>query len=447
MVDLAGQRVLVVGMARSGAAAARLALRKGASVTTTDARADAPTVEGCVAVHGQHRREDFLAADLIVVSPGVPAGAPDLVAARQAGVPMMGELAFAASFLKAPMAAVSGTNGKSSTTWFMGQLCRAAGRAVFVGGNLGTPLSEGVEAEVDLAVVEVSSYQMELPGHFHPRAAAILNLTPDHLGRHGDMAGYAEAKGRLFAAMNADDYAAVPSGDPYLSPLIDRTAARALWLDGDPGLRIQDGTAWLSGTPDDGPVSLSGLRLLGPHNRVNASVAALLAVCMGLRREELDLGALSSLAHRLQPVAEGAGVRWVNDSKATNVDAAVVGVLGVGGTQIVLLGGLGKEGADYRALRPALSQHARQILCFGRDGPEMAEALTGLPVERVATMADAVTRAGALARPGEIVLLSPAAASFDEFRDFEHRGDVFAALARAAAGAAEAAQAGREEAL
>lgn len=433
MRRLEGARVLVVGMARSGVAAATLARRLGARVTTTDLRADAPPVEGCEAAHGLHRREDFLGADLIVVSPGVPAAQADLAAARAAGVEVVGELGFAASFLTVPILAVSGTNGKSSTTHFLGQLLRGAGFRPFVGGNLGVPLSAGVGQDFDLAVLEVSSYQMELPGDFHPKAAAILNLTPDHLGRHGSMEGYAEAKGRLFARMGPDDFAAVPAGDPWLAPLLERTRGRRLWLGGAPGVRLEaDGArARLEGTPDDGPVSLAELRLLGAHNRQNAAAACLLAVCGGARRADLDLGALTALSHRLELVHEAGGVRWVDDSKATNVDAAEVGINGVGGRQIVLLGGLGKEGADYAALRPALEAHARLILCFGRTGPEIAASLPDLPVRLVPGMAEAVAAAAAEARPGEVVLLSPACASFDEFRDFEHRGEVFAALARA----------------
>lgn len=427
---LDGKRVLVVGLARSGVAAARLALARGARVTCTDLRADAPAVEGCRLVYGRHEFEDFVGADLVVVSPGVPAGSPYLAAAREAGVEVVGELGFAASFLDVPVAAVSGTNGKSSTTWFLGQLLRQAGFRPFVGGNLGVPLSAGVGADIDVAALEVSSYQMELPGGFHPRAAAILNLTPDHLGRHGTMAAYAEAKGRLFAEMGPRDYAIVPAGDPWLSPLVARTAGRALWLGGEPGARIEGEAAWLTGTPDDGEVSLAGLRLLGEHNRTNAAAAALLAVCMGAGRACLDVSALTPLAHRLELVAEAGGVRWVDDSKATNVDAAVVGILGVGGRQVVLLGGLGKEGADYAGLRPALESHARVVICFGRTGPAIADALTGLQPRLVPTLAEAVALAGEEARPGEVVLLSPAAASFDEFRDFEHRGEVFAALAR-----------------
>jgi len=430
MTRLDGQRVLVVGLARSGAAAARLARRLGAHVTTTDLRPDAPVIEGCTPVHGQHRLEDLLGADLVVVSPGVPASMPQLAAAQAAGVRVVGELGFAAAYLTVPAVAVTGTNGKSSTTHFLGQLLRGAGYHPFVGGNLGTPLSTAIGSDFDVAVLEVSSYQMELPGGFHPRAAAILNLTPDHLGRHGDMVGYAAAKGRVFAEMGPTDFAAVPAHDPWLAPLLERTAARRLWLGDSPGLRLEGARAWLAGTPDDGPLDLSALPLPGEHNRWNAATAALLAVCMGARREALDLGALSPLAHRLEQVASGRGVRWIDDSKATNVDAALVGINGVGGPQIALLGGLGKEGADYAPLRPALAQHARIVLCFGRTGPEIAAALDGLPVRTVATLADAVREAAAEARSGEVVLLSPACASFDEFRDFEHRGDVFAALAR-----------------
>ncbi len=438
MRELTGARVLVVGMARSGVAAARLARARGAEVTTTDLRADAPAVEGCRAVHGRHAREDFLSADLIIVSPGVPAAQPDLAAARAAGVEVVGELVFAASFLQVPAVAVSGTNGKSSTTHFLGQLLRGAGSRPFVGGNLGVPLSSAIGQDFDLAVLEVSSYQLELPGGFHPRAAAILNLTPDHLGRHGTMEGYAEAKGRLFAEMGPEDFAAVPLGDALLAPQLERTRARRLWLGGEPGVRL-DGSgerAILSGTPDDGEIPLGELRLLGAHNRSNAAAAALLAVCMGARRADLDLGALTALAHRLELVAEARGVRWVDDSKATNIDAALVGIHGVGGRQIVLLGGLGKEGADYTTLAPALEAHARLTICFGRTGPEIAAALGGLPLALVGTLAEAVRLAEQVARAGEVVLLSPACASFDEFRDFEHRGEVFAALARAVAASA-----------
>lgn len=427
---MVGQRVLVVGMARSGQAAAALALRLGAQVTATDLRADAPVVPGVTAIYGEHRRADFLSADLIITSPGVPPGMAHLAEARAAGVPVLGELGFAAQRIKVPIAAVTGTNGKSSTTWYLGQLSRAVGVRTFVGGNLGTPLSEAVGSNAALVVAEVSSYQLELAGDFHPKVGVILNLTPDHLARHGDMATYAAVKGRIFARMGPDDTAVLPLGDRWLAPLAARTAARVLWLGGAPGVRIEGEALIFEGTDDDGAISLEALRLLGPHNRVNAAAAALLAISIGLPRRALDLGALSPLKHRLELVHSAGGVRWIDDSKATNVEAAQIGVAGVGGAQVVLLGGQGKEGADYSALRPALSAHGRRIICFGESGPEMAAALAGLPVTLVPTMAEAVALAAREAQPGEAVLLSPAAASFDEFQNFEHRGEVFAALAR-----------------
>lgn len=427
---LAGRRVLVVGMARSGVSAARLARRLGASVTCTDTRADAPAVEGCAQVYGAHRREDFLGADLIVVSPGVPAAQPDLLAAREAGVEVVGELGFAAAHLRAPIVAVTGTNGKSSVTWFTAQLLEQAGRRVFAGGNLGTPLSEAVGEDWDVAVVEVSSYQLELPGALHPVAAALLNLTPDHLGRHGTMAGYAAAKARLLERMGPEDTAVLPPDDPWLAPLGRTTRARVLWIDGSPGARVREDALALTGTRDDGTLSLAGLALPGAHNRRNVAAAALLAVSAGAPRAALDLARLRPLPHRLELVAEHGGVRWINDSKATNIEAAQVGIAGVGGTLVVLLGGQGKEGADYSALRPALAGHARAIVCFGASGPEIAEALEGLPVEVTPTMAAAMRAAARQAVPGDAVLLSPACASFDEFRDFEHRGRVFAELAK-----------------
>jgi UDP-N-acetylmuramoylalanine--D-glutamate ligase len=436
-----GGRVLIVGMGRSGVAAAELCLAlEAADVLCTDLRADAERVPGTRARYGGHDRADFLSADLIVVSPGVPASSPDLVAALEAGVPVWGELSLAASVLaerEIPILAITGTNGKSSTTWFTGQLLEAAGRLPFVGGNLGKPLSLFATALVrhraveDIAVVEVSSYQLELAQGLHPLAGVILNLTPDHLARHKTMQGYASAKLNLFAAMTASDCAIVPAKDPLIGPDAARrpSGPRVLLLGGKPGSREDEDTLHLQGTRDDGPVPLDRFPLPGPHNRTNIAAAVLLVVAAGVRRDQLDLAAIRPLPHRLEQVHEAAGVRWVNDSKATNVDAALVGVRGIGAGQITLLGGQGKEGADYSQLRPLLEKYARHILCFGASGSEIARALEGLPVELLPTMRAAVARAHALAVAGDTVLLSPATASFDEFRDFEHRGAVFAELA------------------
>ncbi|MDP2312806.1 MAG: UDP-N-acetylmuramoyl-L-alanine--D-glutamate ligase [Pseudomonadota bacterium] len=439
-VDLRGLRVLVVGMARSGVAAAELAVRRGALVTCTDLRPDAPVVAGSEPVYGAHRRDDFLGADLIVVSPGVPARQPDLAAAIAAGVEVVGELAFAASMLTAPILAVSGTNGKSTTTHLLGQLCERAGLRTFTGGNLGQPLSTAVDEDLDVCVVEVSSYQLELPGGqgglagarpnriraFRPHAAAILNLTPDHLDRHGTMDSYGAHKCRLFAKMGPGDYAIVPCDDARLIRLAALLPGRRLWLGGSPGVTVLPDRLVLDAVQDPGEVSLEGFDLPGAHNRQNLACAVLLAVCGGMFRRDLHVAGLEGLPHRMERVAVRRGVTWIDDSKATNVEAALAAVRDTGPATWVLLGGRGKEGAAYEALAEPL-RRVRGIVCFGEAGPLIADVLeaSGLSPRTVATLDDAVAFLAAEAGEGETVLLSPACASFDAFTDFEHRGRHF----------------------
>jgi UDP-N-acetylmuramoylalanine--D-glutamate ligase len=422
-------------MGRSGQAAARYALATGAAVTCTDLRTDALEIAGCRHVYGRHDRADFLGADQIVVSPGVSARQPDLVAARAEGIPVVSELGSAAAVLQdqgVDIVAVTGTNGKSSVTHYCGILLRQAGRRVFVGGNLGRPLTEALEAPepIDVAVVEVSSYQLELPGTLRPKVAAILNLAPDHLERHGNMETYAATKQRLFDHMTADGWAAVPGTDPTGLLRHGGTDAQHAWLDDGPGVRLDGDTAVLEGTPDDGAVSLAQLNLLGAHNRQNAAAAIWMAVTGGAPRDAVDPGRLTALPHRLEPVHAAGGISWVNDSKATNVDAALVGIAGVDRPLVVLLGGKGKPGADYKRLRPVLEARARAIVCFGEAGPLIARVLFGLPVIETASMKNAVRVAATLAETDDVVLLSPACASFDEFTDFEARGHAFGLLAR-----------------
>lgn len=429
----------MMGMARSGVAAARLALAKGAVVTCTDRRPEAPRVDGATCVYGEHRREDFLGADLVVVSPGVPARQPDVAAAIAAGVPVVGELAFAAAFLACPIWAVSGTNGKSTATHLLGQLLNNAGVPTFVGGNLGRPLSEAVGGDWEAAAVEVSSYQMELPGGpevgwpgVHPRGAAILNLTPDHLERHGTMESYGEHKCRLFARMGPDDAAIVPADDARLLRLANARPGRRWFLGGAPGVRWtgagDDARLIFEGVHDPGEVPLAGFSLPGAHNVQNLAAAALLAMGAGLWRQDLDVARLTGLPHRLFTVAERGGVRWIDDSKATNVDSTLVALAAVP-RAVVLLGGKGKEAAPYDLLVGPL-RRAKAVVCFGEEGPRIADVLenAGLKPRRAARLEDAVAMAATLAAPGDAVLLSPACASFDQFTDFEHRGRAFRAL-------------------
>ena len=434
-LDLAGKRVTVVGMARSGVAAARLALRGGAIVTCTDRRGDAAHVEGATCVYGHHRREDFTGADLVVVSPGVPAAQADVAAAIAAGVQVLGELAFAAAHLDGPILAVTGTNGKSTTTHLLGQILAHAGKRVFVGGNLGVPLSDAVGSAVDVAVVEVSSYQMELPGTFRPHAAVVLNLTPDHLERHGDMETYAAHKCRIFARMLPEDAAVVPAGEPRLLRLADGLPGTRYYLGSAPGVRIQGDTLVLEGVGDAlSTLPLASFHLPGQHNRENLAAAVLLAVVgAGITPDRIDLAALTGLPHRMEPVAVRAGVTWTNDSKATNVDSTLVALASTDLPRThVLLGGQGKAGAPYTLLAEGL-RRAASVTCFGASGPDIARALAHEDVvsATVPSLGDAVARAASLARHGEGVLLSPACASFDAFTDFEHRGRTFRQLAEA----------------
>jgi len=431
ITPLDGQRVLVVGLARSGRAAARLCLREGAQVTCADLRRSLAPEPGCRMALGRHRREDFLETDLVVVSPGVPASQPDIQAAVAAGIPVLGELALAAERIDAPMVCVTGTNGKSTVTHFTGQLLERAGCRCFVGGNIGRPLSEALgTGPWDRVVAEVSSYQLEWPGRLAPAAACILNLSPDHLGRHGTMDNYGATKCRLFQRMGPSAAALLPRGDERLERLARGSGGMRLWIDGQPGVRLSD-QAILLDLPHCGAaeVPLAGFAVPGAHNRWNLAVAAALAVAVGVDPAALRPAGLSALAHRMEVVGEIDGVQWINDSKATNVDAALTGLRGLDRPLVALLGGEGKAGDDYGSLEAAL-RGARAVICFGQAGSEIAASLSALRPERAAGMARAMERARRRARAGDAVVLSPACASFDEFDDFEHRGDVFRALVR-----------------
>lgn len=438
--ELRGKKVLVMGLARSGQAAARLAHAAGAEVVAIDLRTDVAPIDGVTLELGPHRPERFDEADIIVVSPGVPAAHPLLARATAGRKDVVGELGFALRFLAGvPIVAITGTNGKSTTTHFVGQLARRAGYRPFVGGNLGTPLSEAaLEPDgYDLLVLEVSSYQLELAGDLKPSVGVILNLTPDHLGRHGSMEGYAAAKARLFERMDKTDTAILPAGDPFLVPAAASYGGARAWLGALPGVvragrfaRIE-----LNGRAFD--LDLSGVQVQGDHNLDNAATAVLLLVALGAAFEPLQaaLPALEALSHRMQVVAVTHGVLWIDDSKATNLDAARVGISGVDRPAVVLLGGLGKEMPDgslgFGALAPALARH-RAVIAFGQDGPRIASELAahGITADVVGGLEAAVEGAARKVRNGDLVLLSPGCASFDEFRDFEHRGEQFAAWVR-----------------
>jgi UDP-N-acetylmuramoylalanine--D-glutamate ligase len=335
------------------------------------------------------------------------------------------------------MIGITGTNGKSTVTSFTGQILLAAGFRAFVGGNLGDPLSNAVPrgadvaAIYDVAVVECSSYQLERASSFRPRGAVILNLTADHLARHGTMEGYAAAKARIFRNQVEGDVALLPAGNLLLRDAVEGqgTGGRA-WIGGVPGVQRHGSHVQVVLPGISAEFDLSGLRVPGAHNRDNAAVAAALALVAGAPPASVQaaIPALVALAHRMEIVAERNGVLWINDSKATNVDAALVGISGLERTAVVLLGGQAK-GPGFGELAPALARH-RAVVTFGEAGAQVSEelALAGMASLRATDLRDAMKRASDLAQAGDAVLLSPACASFDAFQNFEHRGRVFRAL-------------------
>jgi UDP-N-acetylmuramoylalanine--D-glutamate ligase len=457
-LELNGKRVLVVGLGRSGIAAAQLCATHGARVTVTDRRdwsalgaALAGLPSGVAHELGGHRRETFMGADLIVLSPGVPE-IPELAAARAAGVAITGELELASSFVSATIVAITGTNGKSTTTTLIGDMMRETGRPTFVGGNLGEPLAEAVGTPPagpgGVCVVETSSFQLETVDRFHPRVAVLLNITADHLDRYADMNGYAAAKARIFAAQSRDDDAVVNLDDELavafsgdipsrrLGFSVTRALAEGAWLassgngGGDDGLTIKlPGAA-----PESYPANLPSL--VGRHNQANA-LAALLASRLAGATPAQALSALRAfrpLAHRMELVAEAGGVADYDDSKGTNVGAVVASLDGFP-RRVVLIAGGRDKGGDYAPLAAVLGRVGRAAVLIGEAADKMQAAFAGvLPVERAGSMDDAVDAARRLAKPGDAVVLSPACSSFDMFRDYAHRAEVFrAAVARAAA--------------
>jgi UDP-N-acetylmuramoylalanine--D-glutamate ligase len=444
---LAGRRVLVVGLARSGAAAARVLAERGAHVIGTDRRsavaAGGDLAAAGVELHlGGDRPELAAASELVVLSPGVPLDGALAAAARGHGVALIGELELAWRLAAVETVAVTGTNGKSTTTALCAHLLERAGRRVFLGGNIGRPLSElllpETAAAAELAVVEVSSFQLEhlsADGALVPRVGVWLNLTPDHLDRHGDQARYGAVKRRLFAGQGPEQTAVLFADDGWVQRMGEGLAARRRAFGRD-ARALTAGDCRIDGRRlllDSGRLELRNPRLAGDHNAENAAAAVLAAAELGVGLPDLQAGLddFTGLTHRLEPVRELGGVRWINDSKGTNPDATAKSLTGFAGGVILIAGGRGK-GTDYRKLRPVVAQRVRRLLLLGEDRERLAADLEGAAeLELVADLEAAVARAQQLARPGDTVLLSPACASFDMFDDYAHRGDVFRSLVEA----------------
>jgi UDP-N-acetylmuramoylalanine--D-glutamate ligase len=447
---LSGQTVAVVGLARSGVAAARLVRQLGGRVLASDvaprdalpAEALALAEQGCALWTGGHPPEAFAGAGLVVVSPGVPLDLPPLADARARGVPVIGELELGWRAMEADALAITGTNGKTTTTALTGELLRSQPRSVLVAGNIGTPLAEHTLAVPPdgLVVLEVSSFQLEATDWFRPRVAAVLNLAPDHLDRHGSFLRYVEAKARIFARQVPADCAVLNADDPETSGLAARTPAHVVRFSRtralERGVFVRDGwiIAKLNGHAE--PICpLGDIQLRGVHNLENVMAAAACALWIGMAATAIRRGiaAFRGVPHRIERVHEGGGVAYYNDSKGTNVASTVKALESFGEPVVLIAGGKGK-GQDFAGLASAARGRVRAAVLIGEDGAKIrtAFATAGIPAEDAASMEQAVTRAAALARPGDVVLLSPACASFDMFRNFEHRGEAFraAVLAR-----------------
>jgi UDP-N-acetylmuramoylalanine--D-glutamate ligase len=440
-MDVRGMSAVVVGLGRSGVAAARLLIARGARVTANDgapierlsAEARALLAEGAALAAGGHDPALFARADLVVVSPGVPAF-PALLDVERSGREVIGELELASRFVSAPIVLIGGTNGKSTTTALTGAILERAGRRTFVGGNFGAPLAEAVGGGWDALVLEISSFQAERVPTLHARAHALLNITDDHLDRYPSFDAYAGAKGNPFVRMTPEDLAVIPLGDEIVARQAARGRARIVTFSAtDPRADVAPSGGDLVDRVTGERYPLDRIRLAGAHNVANACAAIALAAALGAPRGAIAeaLASFEGLAHRTALVAEIGGVRYYDDSKGTNVGAAVAALSGLGEARAVLIAGGRDKLGDYGPLVAALRGKGRALVLIGEAADRIAEAARGaLPVERAGSMAEAVRRARALARPGDAVLLSPACSSFDMFRDYKDRGDAFVRAVR-----------------
>jgi len=445
-VELKNKRVLVVGLARTGVATALFCAARGARVTATESRAEAEIGEdvarlralGVALELGGHQEKTFLEQDFIIPSPGVPADAPLLQAARAKGVAIWSEIEFAYRFRQGKLIGITGSNGKTTTTSLVEHILGTASFPTIVAGNIGTPLISCVErmTHETITVVELSSFQLELIQNFRTDVSVFLNLTPDHLDRHGSMDAYVAAKSRIFANQTEEDFAILNADDAATTPLAP-AKPRLYWFSRKQ--RAAQG-AFVRGSEivfrDDGKEEVVLKReevpLPGTHNLENVLAAVAATRLAGASSKAVREGVLSfvGVEHRLEFVAEVHGVRYYNDSKATNVDATLKALDAFPGRILVILGGKDK-GSDYTLLQNALREKAILALLIGAAAGKIEGQIAGsVAIERAGTLDRAVEIASQAARAGDVVLLAPACASFDQFQNYEHRGGVFKALVR-----------------
>ena len=434
--------MLVVGMARSGMAASQFLFKRGAQVKVSDRRsADLLEREirileplGISVETGEHCLKSFLAATLIIVSPGVPLQIPELQEAKNAGIEVISELELAFRFLKGKIIAITGTNGKTTTTTLVGEILNSTSFPVQVGGNIGTALTSLVESSTadTLTVVEVSSFQLEAAPTFRPDVGVILNVTPDHLDRHGSFQDYVRSKLNILKNQSASDFAVLNLEDPSLSGLERSIRGRVYWfsnrreVDNGTGFNEEQLVFKRQGRSEV-IVPRKDVLLRGSHNLENIAAAVTASRLAGASASSINevIARFKGVEHRLELVAEIEGVQFYNDSKATNVDAAIKALLAFDSGLVLILGGRDK-GGDYTILRPLVRQRVKTVVLMGEASGKIQSQLEGIvPMQRVASMQEAVTTAFKMSQKGDTVLLAPACASFDMFQNYEDRGHAF----------------------
>ncbi len=444
-MELNNKRVLVVGLGKSGVASALFLKSRGARVTVSDSKPEAELRDeillllehGITVETGGHGERTFRGQDLIVVSPGVPIDAPQLVQARNLGELLIGEIELAARFLAGPIVAITGANGKTTTTSLAGEIIAAGKFSTLVGGNIGTPAIGLVDqaGPTTWTVLEVSSFQLETIVEFRPRIAVILNITPDHLDRHKTFYNYVNAKARIFENQRAEDFSVLNADEPTTAGLADRTRAQLYWFsrkkEVERGAFVRGANIYFrDGHGDHEIMPLAEVGLKGAHNLENILAGISIGMLVGCKPEQIRQAVrnFKAVEHRLEFVARFAGVDYYNDSKATNVDATIKALESFPANIHLILGGKDK-GSDYTVLHDLLRERVKRLYTIGAAAEKIESQIKdAAEIDHAETLENAVRAASAAAVAGDVILLAPACASFDQFQSYEHRGRVFKEL-------------------
>jgi UDP-N-acetylmuramoylalanine--D-glutamate ligase len=452
-MELKDKRVLVVGLGKSGVASALFLKAHGARVAVSDTKSgdelhnEIPLLldHGITVETGGHGERTFRGQDLIVVSPGVPVDAAPLVQARSLGESVIGEIELAAQFLPGPIVAITGSNGKTTTTTLTGEILTAGGLSTLVGGNIGTPaisLAEQAKPET-VIVLEVSSFQLETIQTFRPKIAVVLNVTPDHLDRHRTLEVYVAAKERIFENQRGDDFAVLNEDDPTCIAMAARTRAQVFGFsrhkEVKQGAWVRDGNiVFRQDNQQREILQVAEIPLKGAHNLENVLAAVCASALLGCAPEKIRQAVrdFKAVEHRLEFVAAIRGVDYYNDSKATNVDATIKALESFPANIHLILGGKDK-GSDYTVLNDLLRQRVKRVYTIGAAAAKIESQLQGVDLVHAETLENALRKVNAAAQPGDVVLLAPACASFDQFQSYEHRGKLFKEIVRGLAADAE----------